>query len=224
MPKGEEIKWSPKKGSWLHQNLHGDGRTQCYTEILKSAEEAGCKAIVTAWDCGRTTLQGQQAFQKVLDYTLERIAMYLSKKDSLGVIVADRPGGSHKQDEAFLTEFLERVSAGTEYVKPDHVPINILTTPSHLQRHLQLADLVTAITCAMVAGQSAYAESYFPIIKRMLIANHQGYIGGTGLKVFPADLINLYHWVLGEAHFVTVSRNVGVPLPVKDRPYAEEMA
>lgn len=180
--------------------------------------------MVVAWDEGRTTLKGEKAFKKVIDFAFERIAMHLAKNEKLGVIVADRPGGGHKEDDQFLAEFLDRVNEGTEYVVPEHVPINILTTPSHLQRHLQVADLVTAITCAMVAGQTTYAKPYFPIIKGMLISNHHGYIGGTGLKVFPDELINLYHWVLEETHFVKVAMNAGFPIPRKGRPYAEEKA
>lgn len=224
MPKGEEIKWSPKRKSWIYKNLHGEERVKCYSEILNATADSGCRALVVAWDSGRTTLKGEKAFKKVVDFTFERIAMHLAKQGTLGVIVADRPGGSHKEDEQFLSEFLERVNQGTDYVVPEHVPINILTTPSHLQRHLQVADLVTAITCAMVSGQSTYAKPYFPIIQKMLISNNHGYIGGTGLKLFPDSLINLYYWVLGETHFVKVSMNAGFPLPDPKSPYAEEEA
>ena len=220
LPHGEEIKWSPKKNSWIYKNLHGESRIQCYSEILRAAANAGCRAIVVAWDTGRTTLKGEKAFKKVLDFTFERIAMHLAKRGSLGVIVADRPGGGHKEEEQFLAEFLNRVNQGTDYVVPEHVPINILTTPSHLQRHLQLADLVTSITCAMVAGQTKFAEPYFEIIRDMLIVNHHGYIGGTGLKIFPDELVNLYNLVLGETHFVKVSMNTGFPLPDSRFPYA----
>jgi len=224
IPKGEEIKWSPKKKSWIYQNLHGDDRISCYSAVLNATVASGCRALVVAWDTGRTTLKGEKAFKKVIDFTFERIAMHLAKSETLGVIVADRPGGGHKEDDQFLAEFLERVNEGTDYVVPEHVPINILTTPSHLQRHLQVADLVTAITCAMVGGQVTYAEPYFPIVKKMLISNHHGYIGGTGLKVFPDTLINLYYKVLGETHFVKVAMNSGFPLPDKNLPYAEDGA
>ncbi len=222
IPHGEEIKWSPKRKSWIYDNLRGEERIACYSEVLEAAKNSGCRALVVAWDTGRTTLKGERAFKKVVDFAFERVAMHLAKNGSLGVIVADRPGGGHKEDDQFLADFLERVNEGTDYVVPEHVPINILTTPSHLQRHLQIADLVTAITCAMVGGQVTYAKPYFPIIMEMLISNNHGYIGGTGLKVFPDDLVNLYHWVLGEAHFVKVAMNAGFPLPDPARPYSED--
>lgn len=222
IPQGEEVKWSPRKKSWIYENLHGDSRTECYSNILKATKCAGCRAIVVAWDSARTTLKGSNAFDKVLDFAFERISMHLSRQGTLGVIVADRPGGGHKEDEQFLSDFLIRINEGTDYVMPEHVPINILTTPSHLQRHLQVADLVTAITCAMVAGQTKYAEPLFSTIKDMLITNQYGSIGGTGLKLFPDDLLNLYHIVLGETHFIKVGMSTGFPLPFSSLPYASE--
>lgn len=221
IPEGEEIKWSPKKKSWIYENLHGESRTGCYREILQAALDHGVKAIVICWDEGRTTLKGDRAFNKALDFAFERISVHLEKQDTIGLMVADRPGGSHKQDEAFLSAFLERINSGTVHVGPDRIALNILTTPSHLVKHLQLADLVTSITAAMVAGQDRYAGELFSLIKKMFISNHFGYIGGSGLKLFPDDLWNLYYWVLGEDAYVKVSMSGGIGLPDKRRPYAE---
>lgn len=217
-PKGEEIKWSPKRKSWIYQNLHGEDRAKCYSEILEATASFGCQALVVVCDTGRTTLKGEKAFKKVVEFTFERIEMHLAKIKKLGVIVADRPGGGHREDDQFLAEFLDRINEGTDYVVPEHVPINILTTPSHLQ----VADLVTGITCAMVGGQTKYAKQFFPIIKKMFISNSYGYIGGTGLKVFPDELINLYYWVLEETYFVKVAMNTGFLIPSQDLPYAKK--
>ena len=80
--------------------------------------------------------------------------------------------------------------------------MNVLTTPSHLVRHLQLADLITGITTAMVCGQYDYSRSLFPFVKPLLITNNQSTIAGTGLKIHPdKELLNIYHWVLGETLF-----------------------
>jgi hypothetical protein len=61
-----------------------------------------------------------------------------------------------------------------------------------------MADLVTGIATAMVCGACEYAGPLFPLVKQLLIRNKMDHIGGTGLKVFPDDLVNLYHWVLQE--------------------------
>lgn len=221
IPEGEEVKWSPKKKSWIYENLHGDDRTECYRQILQAAIDNDVKSLVICWDEGRTTLKGDDAFSRVLDFAFERISVFLSKKETIGLIVADRPGGGYKQDEEFLSNFLERVNNGTVHVGPEQVALNILTTPSHLVRQLQLADLVTSITAAMVAGQDKYAKELFPLIKEMLIKNHLGYVGGTGLKLFPNELTNLYYWVLGESAFVKVRYNAGIGLPSEKYPYYE---
>lgn len=58
--------------------------------------------------------------------------------------------------------YLNRMTIGTDYVKRDRVLLNILTTPSHLVRGLQLADLVTGITTAAVAGNPSGSLSWAP--------------------------------------------------------------
>ena len=116
---------------------------------------------------------------------------------------------------------MRRLESGTEYSVPDWCALNILTTPSKHLRQLQLADLVTGITTAMVAGQERFASPLFPAIREMMLQNFHGYIGGTGLKLFPDDLWNLYRWVLDEPHFMRVGSNTGFSLPIRTLPYAD---
>ncbi|MEW8441825.1 MAG: DUF3800 domain-containing protein [Candidatus Thiodiazotropha taylori] len=220
IPDGEEIKWSPSKESWIYSNLQGEDSKECYTQILQAALSFEARAIVIAWDSGRTTLKGERALEKCLQVLFERIEVHLGKQDKYGLIVADRPGGGKKQEDEMLTKFLEKVQKGTDYVIPRNVLLNILTTPSHLIRHLQVADLITGITTAMVAGQYKYAKPIFPTVKTMLIKNYIGASGGAGLKVFPNDLINLYKWLLQEDTFWKVGKNTGFSLPEKGYPYA----
>lgn len=221
IPAGEEIKWSPKKGSWIHENLHGDQRQECYREILELARSLEVRVLVIVWDTGRTTLKGERAFDKCIDFAFERLSVNLSKRDEQAIFVADRPGGGKQQEESLLQGFLKRLEAGTEYAVPDWCALNILTTPSKHLRQLQLADLVTGITTAMVAGQNRYAAPLFPTIQEMMLQNFDGYIGGTGLKLFPDGLRNLYHWVLGEQYLWRVSASSGIPLPISGAPYSE---
>ena len=224
IPPDEEIKWSPKRGSWIYDNLKGDDRTDCYRRILQSASGHGARTLVIVWDTGRTTLQGDKALEKCIDFAFERLSVNLSKRNEEALIVADRPGGGRKQEEGMLSKFLERVLLGTEYSVPDWCALNILTTPSKLLRQLQLADVITGITTAMVAGQYKYAYPLFPEVKSMLIMNYYGTIGGTGLKLFPDDLTNLYRWVLEEDTFWKVGQNSGFGLPASRYPYMEDGA
>ncbi|WP_419656552.1 hypothetical protein Dvar_56460 [Desulfosarcina variabilis str. Montpellier] len=224
IPDGEEIKWSPDRKSYIYRYLHGSDRTNCYSEILNATKKYDIKSLVIAWDTGRTSLQGDAAFEKCVDFLFERISVQWKKKNNIGIIVADRPSGGRKEEEKFLINFLDRYQRGTEYSLPDNFALNILTTHSHLVRPLQLADLITGITVSMVCGGYKYAKPLFPIIKDTLIRNHLGFIGGTGLKLFPDDLVNLYYWVLNEDCFSKVSLMSGRMLPWNIRPYyTEEM-
>src|SRR5216684_5273372 len=37
IPKGEELKWSPKKDSWIYKSLLGEDRKNCYRQVLQAA-------------------------------------------------------------------------------------------------------------------------------------------------------------------------------------------
>ncbi len=222
LPHGEEMKWSPRKGSWIYEKLHGDDRTDCYQKVLEAAVEHEARAIVICWDTGRTTLKNAKAFDKCIDYLFERMAVHLEKRKANAILVADRPGGGKDQEEQFLCDFVQRIQSGTAHVSPNRILLNVLTTPSNLQRHLQLADLVTGITTAMVCGLDRFAGPLFPLVKKLLIQNHLSGVAGTGLKLFPDELLNLYHHVLGEDTFWRVGNGAGFSLPNAKLPYANE--
>ena len=96
----------------------------------------------------------------------------------------------------------------------------MLTAPSHHHEHLQLADLVAGATTAAVAGNK-WGMAMVPALDGLFHRNFFGTIGGTGLKVFPEQLTNLYFHVLGEDTFNKVAGSVGYPLPDKRMAYAE---
>jgi len=222
IPEGTEIKWSPHKTSWIHQKLHGEARTNCYGQILETALGFGARAIVICWDLGRTAAQGEEAFSTCLTYLFERITYDLNNTNRQAIIVADRPGGGREQEETFLAEFLEKVQKGTTYAVPDRVLLNVLTTPSHLVRHLQLADLITGVTTAMVCGSYTYAKPLFPLIQRMLVKNSSGYAIGSGLKLWPNELANVYYWVTGETVIMRGGGAQGFKIPTPHHPYEKD--
>jgi hypothetical protein len=214
IPRGTELKWSPPKNNWIRDNLVGADREQCYRQVLEAAATRGVRALVVLLDTGRTTVKGDKAFEKALDWSWERIEMHLATEGASGVIVADRPGGKPSDDEEFLEAYLNRMTIGTDYVKRDRVLLNILTTPSHLVRGLQLADLVTGITTAAVAG-NPFGLALVDAVTPLLITNSLGTIGGTGLKLFPDSLVNLYHHALGETVYAKAAYRLGYTLPLQ---------
>jgi hypothetical protein len=221
-PPGEEFKWSPRKGSWTYSNLHGEVRQECYSRALGAAADHGARAIVICWDTGRTTLGEQDAFNKRVGFLFERLTVHLTKRETSAIVVADRPGGGRDQETTFLHNFLEHVQTGTDYVVPDRILMNVLTTSSHLVRQLQLADLVTGISTAMVCGRLEYAAPLFPAVNRLLIKNNMGTCAGTGLKLFPDTLVNLYHWILKEQVLYRGGGATGYRLPQTGHYYARD--
>lgn len=216
VPPDVELKWSPdpRKDRWLHDEFKDPERRSCYDDVLRAAREHGGRAIVVVWDTGRTSLKGSEAFDRCVDYVFERIETHLQKAGRLGLVVADRPGGGKPEEDAFLRSFLLRVTLGTEYKKGESVQLNVLTTPSHLLRHLQAADLVTGIAAGSVGG-NRYALALAASLKPLLLRNALGTIGGTGLKLVPQELVNLHYHCFGEGSFAKVRAMTGWTLPAE---------
>lgn len=61
-----------------------------------------------------------------------------------------------------------------------------------------------------------------PRFKPIMHENFYGTIGGTGLKVFPDGLTNLYFHVLGENTFNKVAASTGYPLPDRRFDYSTD--
>lgn len=213
IPTNCEIKWSPPPESWIYKNLVKEDRENCYRDLLETARDCSAKVIVIVFDTGRTSCKKQAATLKALEFFIERARMYLEDNDALGIIVADQPSGGRKDESRFLSETLVAIQQGSEFVPPKQIPLNILTTPSRLIRPLQIADLVVGITTGFVGGYTKYTKPLFPIIKEMMIINSLSFIGGSGLKIFPESLTNLYWWVLGEECYGKASAMAGHSLP-----------
>jgi hypothetical protein len=86
----------------------------------------------------------------------------------------------------------------------------LLTTNSKLLRLVQLADLITSCTTALVVGENRFAPITFQYI-RPLLRSEGGRIGGVGLKIHPAHRCpNLYHWLVGDRDYMHDSSRVRI--------------
>ena len=142
----------------------------------------------------------------------------LDRIQSDGIIITDRPGGDRASEDEFLLECLDTLQQGTDYVRPDRVALSVLATSSKLVRLLQVADVVTSCTLAMVSGEDTYAPPIFNNAIRPMLLSDPDRIGGIGLKIHPDyRYVNLYHWVLGDENHIR--DGIGEPLPRDDRPY-----
>ncbi len=218
IPQGTELKWSCRKQSWFKTEPGAKVLTQVRKECLVAAACCEARATVVVFDLGRTTVQGQAAETKVLTYLYERISMMLPA-DARGVVVCDKPGGSHKDEDAWISRTLELTCFGTNYIAPGNVVLPILTAPSHHHPHLQLADLIAGSVTAAVSGVK-YGLDLVPALRPLLHASPAGGVPGTGLKLFPDDLLNLYHWVLDETSYIRQNQRRTLPDP--RLPYASD--
>ncbi len=144
---------------------------------------------------------------------IERAEHRLATVGTDGVIMIDEPPGDRRSETQFLANCAEVSRRGTTYVKPKHVPLNIMPIRSDMTRLVQLADVVVGSTTAMVAGHVKFAATPFGVVKSMLYTEG-GSIGGRGLKIHP-DLwhANLYHWLAGDTHYWRRGMGFKLPLP-----------
>jgi hypothetical protein len=222
IPPDTEIKWSPARDNWIYSNLVDEARKQCYARLMRALGEFEAEALVVTWAEGHSSLKGDTAFQHCLSYAFERITILLSKQNRNGIVVADRPGGGRREEDQFLASFLNRVRLGTEFVMPERVLLNILTAPSHMIRQLQLADLIVGATTAMVGGLYDYAPLIFDEIRPLFVKNSFALAGGTGLKICPDRLENLYFWILKENKYSLPNSEYFLPLPDSRRFFGSE--
>lgn len=218
-PTGEQFKWSPGRGLWMRDNLVSTRREEFFNGALSLIREHGAVAIVVVEDASRATATGAPTAEvDVTRLFLERVHRRLGAVDSEGIVVVDRPSGGRADEDAFLSDCLETLQNGTDYVKPERIALNPLPTPSKFIRLLQVADVVTSCTVATIGGEDCFAPPVFEMIKPIL-QNDMGRIGGVGLKLHPDfRYANLYHWLLGDAYFYKMG--IGYPLPLPGSPYS----
>jgi hypothetical protein len=217
-PANEEFKWSPGRECWMRENLLGEARTEFFCSALSLATENSVKAIVVVEDLSRGTATGaSSAEMDVTKLLLERVHQELEGANTYGIFISDRPGGNRDSENQFLSQCLETLLSGTDYVQFHRLAVNAVSTPSKLIRLIQLADLVTSCTTALIAGESRFAPTVFVEIKKLLV-RQLGRVGGCGLKIHPDNrYANLYHWLANDEVFVRYPMGVG--LPMRSHPY-----
>jgi hypothetical protein len=196
IPPREEIKWSPRKNSWIAKNLIGEKRISAYSDILGLVGSFKGKLIVAVVQRDASKQSLIEAKWECIEFVTERFQFYLqAHEDRKGLIIADFPG-SGKEEKKLLQDYYQLLEKGTKYVKPSNIVMNLLTTESHLNPSLQVADLVVGITTGMCTPQRRYALQYWDIVKRTFHRNQNGEVMGCGLKVFPNEIVGEIHATL----------------------------
>ena len=220
-PPGEEFKWSPGRELWMHSNLTGPCRKEFLTSVVTLTQDNGAVVIVvvedTRYDTATDTSSPEEDVTRLF---LERVHQQCDRGGEDGIAVVDRPSGSRADEDKFLAACLDTLQSGTRFVRPDRIALNVLSAPSKFVRLLQVADLVTGCTLAFVGGEGRFSPPVFECISPLLPLSLQR-CGGIGLKIHPDYVYaNLYHWLLGDQHFVR--GGTGYALPMQDRPYSSD--
>lgn len=217
-PSGEEFKWSPGRELWMHSNLVGNERRAFFSCVSEILQKNSIVVVVVIEDVSYA--RATNAASHEMDATtllIERLEHQCIRSGLDALIIADRPGGHRRDEDKFLSQCLETLQSGTDYVTPTHIIHNVVSTPSKLSRLIQAADFVTGCTLAYVSGENVHSPPIFSSIQPLL-DSEGGRIGGVGLKLHP-DLrfVNLYHWLVGDTYYRR--GGTGHPLPMASLPY-----
>jgi len=187
IPSEEEIKWSPDRNSWIKNNLIDKARISAYSDILALIKSFNGKIIVAVVQRNDLSWTPLEAKWQCTEFVTERFQFYLQDHDDKqGLIIADFPG-SGKEEKKLLQDYYRLLKEGTRYVKPSNIVMNLLTTESHLNPALQIADLVVGITTGMCSPRRDYASAYWDMVSHNLHRSQVGEVMGCGLKVFPKE-------------------------------------
>jgi hypothetical protein len=204
----------------MYDGLTADARTQFFNRLIGALRARGVTATVVIEDTKRSrAITGTTPEMDVVRMLLERISNQCTQSEAF--IVVDRPSGGRVDEDRFLRGCLETINASAGYVQSDRIAHSVVSTPSHLSRLLQAADVVTSCTLATVAGEHRFAPPVFEAIKPLFVTGSSDQRGGFGVKLHPDfRYVNLYHWVLGDEVVAKFRNTVALPLP--NRPYARD--
>jgi len=201
IPLDEEIKWSPKRDSWIYNNLAKDKRGAAYSEFLNLVRVYGGTVLVAVMRKDITSFDTRGAKWQCIEFVSERFQFFLQhQEDRYGIIIADFPG-SGSEEKNLLTNYHELRQKGTRFVKLSKIVMNLLTTESQWHPGLQIADLIVGVTTAMCTAHSAYASPFWNIVKEKLHRTASGSVIGCGLKIFPPESAADVHEMLFPEEF-----------------------
>lgn len=220
-PVHHEFKWSPTRSHWMRDGLVGGARTSFFRQVVWALAEHEVETLVVAREttCRPMNPNTEPDVDVIMTF-VERVEMRLQAHSSDGVVIVDQSAEGGAAEGRYLFQRLSMLAEGTAFIMPTRLAINFISTPSHLIRCLQAADLVASASVARIAG-SPWMREVFDDVKELL-PRRDGLAGGVGLKLHPSlRLRNLYHWLTGDARYVESSGET-IALPSADHPYSSD--
>ncbi|TJZ97466.1 DUF3800 domain-containing protein [Actinacidiphila oryziradicis] len=185
----------------------GDVRAEL---LLAAAQAAGAFSVAVAWDTGRDDRPEHDREEMVLTFLYERISMGVRDRGGIVTVIFDNLFDTIADEARRLAAQWADAAQGTAYVPPGAILIPYLSASSAHMPGLQLADLVAAGTLSLVSGRKpglALREPLLALSQRRANAR----IDGAGLKLWPSELSNLYHWLDTRPPPAAVWQRIGCP-------------
>ncbi len=185
-----EVKWSPRHGNWIRENLDANQRRQLYRDLLTLLAAHDTRLIgaifhyanIAAWSA-----DVNRARRESYIHVFERIEFHAQRQSQPALVVAD-----HEDDPIStrqrVTETFELVRSGSEYLQLGSIYKHVWPAESERHAGIQLADLVAGITTCMVANQQNYASQYWDLLRgRFAYYREPDVPQRFGLSILPSN-------------------------------------
>lgn len=190
-----EVKWSPKKGNWLRDNLDSEARKKLYRDLLTTAFGLGCRAVGAILNWGAMTHRSSgrrydeaRARDFAYELVLERIQAYARELDEIALVICDCEEEQRRtRDRVRRTGELVRV--GSAYVALDRIYKHVWPADSRDHVGIQIADLCVGVLGSLAVGKARYARDYWDRLQRnFVVLEAKQTPQDWGLAILPSPL------------------------------------
>lgn len=190
-----EVKWSPRKGNWIRDNLNGEARKQLYRDLLKAAFSLDGKIVAAVLNWGKMTHRSSgkkfdetRARDLAYELVFERVQAYARQFDEIALVICDREEESRRtRDRVRRTGKLVR--KGSPYVRLDRIYKHVWPADSRDHAGLQIADLCVGILGSLAVNKVRFARDLWDCLQRnFAVLKDPKKPEDWGLAILPSPL------------------------------------
>lgn len=190
-----EVKWSPRRGNWIRENLSGDDREDLYCDLLKTAFGLGCRivAAVLNWEGmtdrrTRRKYSGDEARDVAYELVLERVQAHAHQVEETALVICDCEEEPETTRER-VRRTIQLVRKGSHYIKLDRIYKHVWPADSRHHAGIQIADLCMGVLGSLAAGKARYAQNYWELLQGNFVVLGTGKTPQDwGLAILPSPL------------------------------------
>lgn len=203
-PTAGEFKWSPGRGVWMRDGLVEEERFRFHNSVINLMIESRCEAFVVLHE-------GHSNWPLIWRDAAVKAHQLMADKATTGLLLADMPGGG--KTAAFLGTCYDCLGPAPAPSGRHGIATSAVVAESRHTGLLQLADFVTGAVLSVFAGESGFAPRVFCAISRLFPARDGDAIGERCVLLRPMELVNLYHWLLGDSWVWLDGARISLPSP-----------